>query len=279
MARTAGRHTGSNRSLRGTVPFPILALCLAAAPTAAQDCAPGAYYAATAVQCAFGPGDPAAPYSLTPVPDVPGPLAEAVRFRRLELPEASAMVMHYLHDRFRDPERVARMTADGFAVLPPPVLRALPRHLVFAWERQFSGLDAEADPDILLSFLRFDPSLVVEGEGRLAHAFEELLLHEIAHLLDVLGGGVSSRPGWAAAVARDSGSASGYAETDASEDFAEAFTAWAAYKRDLSRPASARRMSPAQIRGIRNHIRYRMGWLDRELLDAATKPHGRLFLR
>lgn len=86
--------------------------------------------------------------------------------------------------------------------------------------------------------MSFDPRLVFEDEGRLAHAVEELLLREIGHALDAVWG-ASSRPSWLAAVERDAGHASGLAETDPTEDFAETFTVWAAYRRDLARPSAS----------------------------------------
>ena len=115
--------------------------------------------------------------------------------------------------------------------------------------------------------------------SRLDPEFEEGILHEIGHVLDARMGSVSERAWWKAAREKDqSRHVSDYAETDDAEDFAESFVAWAAYRHDLARPASARRTTAGQRTYVRERIRCRMAWFDRELMAAVSTPNGRLFL-
>ena len=69
----------------------------------------------------------------------------------------------------------------------------------------------------------------IQSDGRLSAGFEELLLHEIGHLMqDELGWKDDYE--WVKAVEQDGGFLTDYASTNSGEDFAESFAAWVIYK-------------------------------------------------
>ena len=153
----------------------------------------------------------------------------------------------------------------ALAVLPPAVIQALPPDAVLVYDSAVTTYGSFEPP----SGIAFHP------DSRLDPEFEEGILQEIGHVLDARLGSVSERAWWKKDQSRH---VSDYAETDDAEDFAESFVAWAAYRRDLARPASARRTTAGQRTHVRERIMCRMAWFDRELMAAVSTANGRLFL-
>lgn len=252
--------------VRLAVPALLAAL---AGPATAQDCR-WQVVACTLPDAFDAREDTAAPFAAVRLPDLwedgaGGPTANY----RLEVSGAVVLTRWPGRGMFGNHDAAAEDTGRAFAVLPPAVVRALPPDFVLAYDSSIFAYGVYEPP----SGVAFHP------DSHRDPVFEESLLHEIGHVLDARMGFVSERPSWKAARAKDLGRfVSDLAETTGAEDFAESFVAWAAYRRDLARRGSERRLTTRQRDHLQVKIRYRMAWFDRELMAAASTPNGRLFL-
>ena len=177
--------------------------------------------------------------------------------------------------------RAAAM-AKGIAALPRVVLRSLP-----AVEVSLTGhMDSQGhfSPRPAFQHQRIDLFLNLvprrfrdDGTSyfRLAATYEEVLLHEVAHLLDTQGGYVSDSEEWKGASRKDGNlHLTAYAETNDREDFAETFTLWLAIRRDETRAVQQLEVDRASVKRKAHH---RFAWLDRQLVRAIASVDGILF--
>lgn len=193
----------------------------------------------------------------------------------LEIPLAPNMEFLLWDGHYGDNGKVARMMADAIATLPPIVLRSLPENTLVSMDVGSSGGAIYWDlPDERAHAIEFKAAFAHPYADTMDWSFEELLLHEIAHVFDRIHG-ISARPGWRAAVRADGQKVTRYAASNSKEDFAESFTAWAAVRADSTRKNP--RLLPEHYRQVESTMRHRMDWLDGQLLDAAISPSGRLF--
>ena len=176
--------------------------------------------------------------------------------------------------------KVVRLIANAVAVLPDFVLRSLPPNVGIEIDYVNNRTARYNDrPDERSHRIKFDASFVSDERTALHHRFEELLLHEIAHVFDRLYG-LRDLETWQAAVERDGGKyITEYAETGgAGEDFAESFAAWVAYRREGSRGSDQRLLGGEHYDRVRTHMLNRLRWFDNEYMRI-VRPDGRLFER
>lgn len=108
-----------------------------------------------------------------------------------------------------------------------------------------------------------DDEVVLSGE------FEELMLHEIGHVL-MLGSADWWRPSaWRTAVARDADYITEYAQVSEDEDFAESFVAWILWKAYRDRLTSVGREN---IERITHRLRYFNARLFGVGVEVSPKP-------
>jgi len=184
-------------------------------------------------------------------------------------PPIEIAIWNYRGWREQDYKAAANMLAQALAVLPPVVLEALPTGIIL--ELETPG-DCAGDGgcyalfDQRFHFIEFRHNYVHLNLDRLDWSFEELLVHEIGHLLDRLSSLPNDPSQWDRKVRwsdsaewREAASGrtfvSDYAKRGgAIEDFAESFTAWAGYRTsiiEVDRLTDAHRWHIAQTLGER----------------------------
>ena len=180
---------------------------------------------------------------------------------------------------YEDERKIAELVAASIAILPPAVLRSLPVNTLVALDvGSGSGAIYWDLPVERAHAVEFSAAFAHESDDTLDWSFEELLLHEFGHVLDVGLYNITSDPGWIAATELDGETnVTEYANTNSKEAFAETFAAWLAYKRDQTRPPSSRRLTTAHRTHILSTISNRGAWLDSLVLEAAYSPNARLF--
>ena len=193
----------------------------------------------------------------------------------LEIPLAPNIEMLVWNGHYSDGEQVARMMRDAIATLPPVILRSLPENTLVSMDQGSSGGAIYWDlPDERAHAIEFQAAFAHPAVNTMDWSFEELLLHEIAHVFDRIHG-ISARPSWRDAVRADGAQITRYAESNAKEDFAESFAAWAAVRADAARERP--RLTPEHYQRVEFRMHHRAEWFDRQLLIASMSATGRLF--
>ena len=180
---------------------------------------------------------------------------------------------------YEDEQKIAELVAASIAVLPPVVLRSLPVNTLVSLDiGSGSGAIYWGLPNERAHAVEFAAAFAHESDNTLDWSFEELLLHEFGHVLDVGLYNIRSNPGWLTATRLDQArNVTEYSSTNAKEAFAETFAVWMAYRRDQARHSHSRRLTSAHETHILNTIRHRGAWLDEQVLQAGLSPNAQLF--
>ena len=228
------------------------------------------------VHTAFTPGvGDAVPYYLRPAG-----LHQRFRWWSMEMFGISNTIeIQVWHNHYEDQRKIAELVAASIAVLPPVVLRSLAVNTVVSLDvGSGSGAIYWNLPVERAHAVEFAAAFAHESDNTLDWSFEELLLHELGHVLDVGLYNIRSNPGWLAATRLDQATnVTEYASTNSKETFAETFAVWMAYRRDQARPFHSRRLTSEHETHILNTIRHRGAWLDEQVLQASYSPNARLF--
>lgn len=251
--------------------------------------------------------DPKVPYTLTELP----PGRDSETRRRWVWKGEGARVSVIVDGAWSDGQRaaIASRLADFLAVLPPFVIRAFPDDPFYpvslVTSDDFYGSKLDYVTPALGQWhmaVRANPALLEWGADfgtdKLAR-MEEILVHEVGHLLDHvyahvssplfdtmdLGGGVvagqsvwghprwSDTNEWATAMEADGARVSDYAERNNAEDFAESFAAWLALR---ASPRSGRHtIRFEKRRHIADTIPNRLRWFDAKLRQSSMSPDRR----
>ena len=229
---------------------------------------------------------PAAPYAVmhTPLPpqsrrptNSDGRRPPTRNHRRYEVAVAgvSQRLAIVIHDGRQDPEAadaLANRIGLAWAQMPPFIQYLVPagttlstrdtggyfpRYSLCEWhnscERAHEAVHTIQMPSQYYVGYRGVPA------GELTPEFEEMLLHEIGHLLDY-GGGWLDRKRWSRAVEKDKGAyVTNYATTNMLEDFAESFVGWVIYR------ANPKGLTADATDHINKAMKSRITYLDGEL--------------
>ena len=213
----------------------------------------------------------AAPFAVSEGIDV-GPY---VRYEVGVMDSTRRLAIHLWREdepRETGPELAARM-AKVYAQLPPFLHRILPGDVALTSQstggfygrychREFhtgcgTGYTNTRAEDA--RHLLFMPPEHFFDDGEPIPAYEEYLLHEIAHMMD-FGMGWYDSEEWASVAAKDNGGfVTSYAVEDPIEDFAETFVAWVVYR------GYPHRLSAAARRHIVESAKNRIWYFDRYL--------------
>jgi len=136
----------------------------------------------------------------------------------------SSTVKFDIYGHFEDPDWVAKRLAKAWAGQPPTLRRsAMPLTVGIDYAGPvFWDYTQRAQQAFIVEF---PASYVHENARTLDWAFEELLTHELCHVIDSRSK-LRDMPGWLEAVEADDAYVTDYAETSRSEDFAESCAAY-----------------------------------------------------
>ena len=139
---------------------------------------------------------------------------------------ASTVTLH-IYNHFLDSDRVARQVAKAWAA-QPAVLRRSVMPLILSVD--IGAGDAAVfwdmtDQSPQSYVIEYPAAYVHEYADTLDWSFEEMLTHEMCHVIDRKLGQLSDFADWQNAVIRDNGFVTDYARSSTREDFAESCAA------------------------------------------------------
>ena len=224
--------------------------------------------AACSVFRAFDPELHARPHFLRP-----GKPHDKYNWWALEMEELTNLEIHIWHGHYNrdDTEKVARMVAASISTLPPILLKALPAgtHVVFD-VGSGHGPIYRYYADTKVHAIEFPANWAYPDHDTLDWSFEEILIHEMAHVLDVGLYTIREKNGWNRGSNLDRHEpVTGYSETNEKEMFAEVFTLWIAWRTDHGRPTKQQTLTHEHEGHMTRWMSNRGEFLDKHILDAA----------
>ena len=231
--------------------------------------------AACSVYAAFNPSDNAIPHYLREG----RPYEGRYRWWWMRMEGFPTVEIHIWNGHYQNPQWAAEMVARSVSVLPPVVLQALPKNTIVSLDLGSGGGAIYWDqPRERAHAIEFNASFAHENANTLDWGFEELLLHELAHVFDSGLYRIRDNPGWIEATERDGNRrVTEYAGENAREALAETFAVWMAWRRDQARPEPERRLTEEHRSQIMSTISNRGAWIDEQILAAASLPNRQLF--
>lgn len=134
-----------------------------------------------------------------------------------------------IYHHFKRPDLVAEWLADAWSAQPPQLRRSVMPFLI-AIDQYGPVYSNYTDTPEARHITEFPATYVHEDVPTLDWSFEELLTHEMCHVIDKkaeqAGGRFSDSAGWRAAVAEDGSYITDYARRSSKEDFAESCAAF-----------------------------------------------------